>query len=91
MSFSWKRGLWLVEERCWGSGHGFDTLIKGIRQRAILKLLGKENVSDGARPRNENEFDIAFFQGWPKFKYLIFLGSNYCLWLVRKEPQAQRV
>lgn len=45
--------------------------LKGTRQRAILKLLGKENVSDGARPRDENEFDIAFFQGWQKFKYLV--------------------
>lgn len=45
--------------------------LKGIRQRAISKLLGKENVSDGARPRNEIKFDIAFFQGWQKFKYLI--------------------
>lgn len=57
--------------------------LKGIRQIAILKSLGKENVSDGAGPRNENEFDTTFFQGWQKFKYLT-LGQQLLIMISEK-------
>lgn len=58
--------------------------LKGIKQKANLKSSGKENLSDGERHRNKNEFDTALFQGGQTFKYLT-LRRKLLFMITKKE------
>lgn len=67
--------------------HGLMSWLKGIRWREILKLLGKEDVTEGAR--SKNGFDAAVFQVDRSLSISLFLGSDYYLWLENKGTRAE--